>query len=141
MDKGAILREKIGAGDFKGIGICATWSETHSRGSVRWQKAVLVAVSIPMFAGQLKSAREATNKANLRAAEAAAIAKYLSDKETTDTSYSYDMTKGVVTKLNSTPSEGDEKTIENVGGDKALSTITVTVSESGGATFKVTYKS
>lgn len=41
---------------------------------------VLVAVSIPIFTGQLRKVRVATNKANIRAARAAGIAKYYDDE-------------------------------------------------------------
>lgn len=41
---------------------------------------VLVAISIPIFTGQLRKARVATNKANIRAARAAGIAKYYDDE-------------------------------------------------------------
>ena len=44
--------------------------------------AILVAVSIPVFTSQLGKARESTDKANIRAAKAAATSKYLSDEET-----------------------------------------------------------
>ena len=40
---------------------------------------VLVAVSIPIFTDQLRKARFATNKANARAAYAAAVAAYISE--------------------------------------------------------------
>ena len=45
---------------------------------------VLVAISIPIFTTQLKKARLATNKANARAAYAAAIAWYLENTDSDD---------------------------------------------------------
>jgi type IV pilus assembly protein PilA len=39
--------------------------------------AVLVAISIPVFTSKLEKAREATDVANMRAAKAVAVAKYL----------------------------------------------------------------
>lgn len=48
---------------------------------------VLVAVSIPIFTGQLTKARRATNQANARAAYAAASAAYLSGDTVVGGSY------------------------------------------------------
>lgn len=42
--------------------------------------AILVAVSIPIFAGKLNDARENTDLANERAAKAAAVNEYLQDE-------------------------------------------------------------
>lgn len=44
--------------------------------------AVLVAIAIPTFGGQVERAREAADAANLRAAYAEASAKYLTDGTT-----------------------------------------------------------
>ena len=58
---------------------------------------ILVAISIPVFTAQLSKARKATNQANLRAAKAAAIADYLTEKcgcRLDDVTYNYDMTTG-----------------------------------------------
>lgn len=41
---------------------------------------ILVAVSIPIFTGQIRKAKVATNKANIRAARAAGIAKFYDDE-------------------------------------------------------------
>lgn len=46
---------------------------------------VLVAISIPIFTGQLRKARLATNQANARAAYAMAVAATLDDKNTATT--------------------------------------------------------
>ena len=58
--------------------------------------AVLVAVSIPIFTGQLKKSRLATNQANARAAKAAAVTQYLSDENSSITGGVYDATTGVL---------------------------------------------
>lgn len=57
---------------------------------------VLVAVSIPIFTGQLEKARIATDKANVRAAKVAAVAEYLNSGATGETVYFYDAADGVV---------------------------------------------
>ena len=46
---------------------------------------VLVAISIPIFTGQLRKARKATNWANMRAAYAAVVAEYLGEENPGDT--------------------------------------------------------
>jgi prepilin-type N-terminal cleavage/methylation domain-containing protein len=64
---------------------------------------VLVAVSIPIFTGQLRKARVATNKANIRSAKAAAIAQYYDDlsagkfSKCKFTYYKYDTSSGKIT--------------------------------------------
>jgi len=60
---------------------CATRSTTHSQGSYRWQKAVLVAIAIPVFTNQLEKSREATDAANIRAAYAEVMAAALDDPD------------------------------------------------------------
>ena len=59
---------------------------------------VLVAISIPIFSSQLKKARLATNRANARAAYAAATTQYMLDyDDTTPTgniSYTYTVSTG-----------------------------------------------
>lgn len=59
--------------------------------------AVLVAVSVPVFNGKLEKSREAADVANMRAAKAAAAAKYL-DEEISEkgiTAY-YDAENGTI---------------------------------------------
>lgn len=51
---------------------------------------VLVAIAIPIFSGQLKKAKLATDQANVRSAKAAAAAEYMSDGESGPVSYLYD---------------------------------------------------
>ena len=79
---------------------------------------ILVAISIPVFTAQLSKARKATNQANLRAAKAAAIADYLTEKSdaTDDVTYNYDMTTGgvkVVGENNVTQVASAEVTIDS----------------------------
>lgn len=56
---------------------------------------VLVAISIPIFTGQLKKAKLATNQANARAAYAAVEAQYLQD-DTKTGDFSYDVATGKI---------------------------------------------
>ena len=66
--------------------------------------AVLVAISIPIFNAQLRKARIATNKANIRAAKAAAVTQYYDDSfEMSDIGsnlngvyYEYDVKTGTI---------------------------------------------
>lgn len=64
--------------------------------------AVLVGVSIPVFSGQLRKASVATNKANIRSARAAAMAKMYDDisagkfKNTDHAYYHYDIKTGTI---------------------------------------------
>ena len=43
--------------------------------------AILIAIAIPIFSGQLENAREATDMANVRSAYAEVVASYLSDNQ------------------------------------------------------------
>lgn len=56
--------------------------------------AILVAVSIPVFTSQLNKARESTDKANIRAARAAATSKYLSEEQSG--TFYYDAEEGIL---------------------------------------------
>ncbi len=59
--------------------------------------AVLVAISIPIFATQLDKAKIAVDQSNVRTAKAAAIAEYLTSNNTSETqTYYYDAQKGYV---------------------------------------------
>ncbi len=49
--------------------------------------AVLVAIAIPIFTSQMESAREAVDKANLRAAKSQAVTEYLLNNETDEKTY------------------------------------------------------
>ena len=56
---------------------------------------ILVSVSIPVFSGQLEKAKEATDKANERAAKAAAVTQYLTNGVTGTTgTYYYNAATG-----------------------------------------------
>lgn len=106
---------------------------------------VLVAISIPIFTGQLEKAREATDAANIRAAYAAVSTDMLLDsKESKDANgVEYDATNGVYTaKVTATQKEDNWQTLGKtdntkmeIGGQKveaakdgATWTITGTVS-------------
>lgn len=54
---------------------------------------ILVAISIPTFSGSLDSAKEATDAANLRAAEAQAVAEVMLDGSSID-GYYYNIETG-----------------------------------------------
>lgn len=56
--------------------------------------AVLVVVSVPIFSSKLEKAREAADVANMRAAKAAAVSKYLDDGAEGD--FFYDADNGVL---------------------------------------------
>ena len=57
---------------------------------------VLVAISIPIFTSQLQKAKDATNRANARAAKAAAVSAYLTNSETGALSYYYNVSDGAL---------------------------------------------
>jgi len=60
--------------------------------------AVLVAVSIPIFTGQIDKARASTDMANVRAAKAATVTEYMDGGESSDTvTYYYNAESGKVT--------------------------------------------
>lgn len=92
--------------------------------------AVLVAVSIPIFTRQLEKSREATDRANLRAAKAAVVSAILDGN--VDAAGKYDAVKGLLvessatvapygkgTNLKGTEADGDYQT-ENVDYKKAI---------------------
>ncbi len=76
---------------------------------------VLVAISIPVFTGQLTKSRQATNEANARAAKAATVVWYLEQNATP----AGDITKVYICK-DGTITEGDP-----------LTTATVSAADSG----------
>lgn len=100
----------------------------------RWKngniRGVLVAISIPIFTGQLEKAREATDAANIRAAYAAVSTDMLLDsQETTDANgvkYNKDA-KTYTATVKSTQKEEDWKTesIKNdgIGGQKVAAQV------------------
>lgn len=105
--------------------------------------AVLVAVSIPMFAGQLAKARTSTNQANIRAAEAAAVADYLMRGDTDGAKYEYTVstsTLGTAQDLGASESgdiksTSDTTNIDSKAGTKTFTKITVFIDKDGGVTF------
>lgn len=58
--------------------------------------AILVAISIPMVSSSLDKAKEATDEANVRAAEGAAMVDYLTKEKTGSEEYYYDAVTGTV---------------------------------------------
>ena len=56
--------------------------------------AVLVAISIPIFTGQLEKAKQATDLSNMRSAKAAAVAEYLTENMGGEYKRYYDAGKG-----------------------------------------------
>ena len=73
---------------------------------------ILVAISIPVFTAQLAKARKATNQANLRAAKAAAVAQYLTDAESDEQFYEYDLEKGIAKSIDALTISSNEVTID-----------------------------
>ena len=75
---------------------------------------VLVAISIPIFTGQLREARLATNQANARAAYAAATTQYMLDYDDTTPSSSVSYVYTVATeKLGDVKATAGTATISN----------------------------
>ena len=104
---------------------------------------VLVAISIPIFTGQLEKAREAADAANIRAAYAAVSTDVLLDSQVEDTANGVEYASGVYTAtVKSTQKEDnwqtlgkDNNTDMEIGGQKVTAlkdgatwTITGTVS-------------
>ena len=102
--------------------------------------AILVAVSIPMFASQLSKARKATNEANVRAAKAAAVATYLGDEnhEAAGESYSYNLKTGIASTTSDTT--GYTAITDAIIANNEITDIYVKVSEDGGTEVFVKYK-
>ena len=86
--------------------------------------AVLVAISIPIFSGKLNKAKVATNQANVRAAKAAAVADYLTDGETGNAEYLYDVNAGTIEKKNAKSDVNDSMILQHIK-------VTVTVGADG----------
>lgn len=107
---------------------------------------ILVAVSIPVFTSQLEKARESTDVANMRAAKAAAVVKYLSDGDNiTYTSgkatYYYDAAAGTLVASAPTTEYGKgTKTVGTISydgydnaADYTKSVIKIEITETTGA--------
>ena len=58
--------------------------------------AILIAVSVPIFASRIEGARKSTDLANIRAAKAAAVTDYLSAETTGTVDGFYDADKGII---------------------------------------------
>ena len=95
--------------------------------------AILVAISVPIFTGQLQKSKENTDKANERAAKVAAINKYLSDGKTGTVNYIYNALEGSISEAGSSVtiegynvSEQPNGSSENFKKGKAVVKVTVT---------------
>lgn len=89
---------------------------------------ILVAVSIPIFTGRIRKAKVAANKANIRAARAAAIAQYYIDEAagdyplaTSHTYYYYDVSSGTIDPYKTDYHRWDSR-YQNDYGTKAYNT-------------------
>ena len=112
------------------------------KSSSQLMAGVLVAISIPIFTGQLKKARLATNQANARAAYAAATTQYMLDTATTalttDKDYTYDTSKGKIDteataatgEITGTDISAWTESTDSLG-DKTYKTWTVTLDQDG----------
>lgn len=105
--------------------------------------AVLVAISIPIFSGQLEKARQATDKANARSAYAAAVANWLTDPKSESTTYTYtgaDAVEGNTAVHPYGKSSTDSSSWENmpfkISGVPKDSYVTVTIDKDGIATLR-----
>lgn len=90
---------------------------------------ILVAISIPVFTSQLAKARKATNQANMRAAKAAAVAQYLTDSETGEKYYKYELDKGIAKSIDKL-TLSTAKAIDEADDDKRYTKIEVSVKAS-----------
>lgn len=95
------------------------------------QRAVLIAIAIPTFTGQLEKSREATDKANLRAAYSEVVTKWLADGQTTQVKVKAQQTAA------NWQSEGEATSVKIAGGIESTTTTTST----GGGTVTSTKQS
>lgn len=79
--------------------------------------AVLVAISIPIFSGQLEKSRIAVDQANVRSAKAVAAAEYMGNGESGSVSYVYN--GGTVTRIDLTNSMALDKQVSQSGYGKS----------------------
>ena len=75
--------------------------------------AILVAISMPVFTGQLEKARAATDNANMRAAKAAAVTRYLSEEYESGTTYYYNTDTGKLETTKPTTGYGQQSANKN----------------------------
>ena len=103
---------------------------------------ILVAISVPLFAGRIEAAKKSTDEANVRAAKAAAAAILLSDTSIKEPkTYYYDADKGTLeTSKTNIKAYGQSTTEDASAGNSVPSgkilkvTITPSVASSGSAT-------
>ena len=102
--------------------------------------AILVAVSIPVFTSQLGKAKVSTDKANIRAAKAAAVNESLKEDGNLANPYYYDAENGVLKAANSgITAYGKSKSTEVKGSDDSLpegKILELTIGQDGVVTFK-----
>lgn len=90
---------------------------------IQTTRAVLVAISIPIFTSQLEKARDATDEANIRSAIAEVSAAVLTDEKKpsgnvtyTDTTKTYSMTVGTTGTTAGWTGAADENASIKIGG-------------------------
>ena len=94
---------------------------------------ILVAISLPVFSGQLNKAKKAKNDANERAAKAVGVAEYLSGTKEGGNSYWYNAVDGILLDAGSAKPEAYSEAVDSVTKDQA---IVVTISTDGTVTTK-----
>lgn len=100
---------------------------------------VLVAISIPIFTGQLEKAREATDAANIRAAYAAVSTDVLLDSKVDDTANGVSYKNGVYTAtVKSTQKEDNWQTLGTTENTKMKIDSQDVVALKDGATWTIT---
>ena len=105
-------------------------------GKIRTTRAVLVAISIPIFTSQLEKAREATDVANIRSAYAEAAAEAITAEvgSTITKSTNKMQSSGAIDKIASeSVGPWDSSKITITAGTAA--TVTATVGDNGNTTF------
>ena len=103
---------------------------------------ILVAISVPLFAGRMEAAKKSTDEANVRAAKAAAAAILLSDTSIKEAkTYYYDADKGTLVTSNKNIKAYGQSTTEDASAGNSVPsgkilkvTITPSVASSGSAT-------
>lgn len=103
---------------------------------------ILVAISVPLFAGRMEAAKKSTDEANVRAAKAAAAAILLSDTSIKEAkTYYYDADKGTLETSNTNIKAYGQSTTEDASAGNSVPsgkilkvTITPSVASSGSAT-------
>ena len=83
--------------------------------------AILIAVSVPIFASRIEGARKSTDLANIRAAKAAAVTEYLSAETTGTVAGFYDADKGIIVGDDAKPSKGYGQSKSSIADDGTTS--------------------